>query len=295
MSHARAWGAAIGAGALAVLGYAAGVEPYAVQTVRLTLRLPRLPAAFDGYTILQVSDLHMSQMGRREKIVRSLLDTIGPVDLVAVTGDLVHTQRGIAPFLALAQSFQARDGAYAIFGNSEHKNGVRPHAFAQTLANSGIVPLLNSHVLLTRGEAQMALAGVDDPVNDLDRLPAALHGIPDGLCTLLLMHSPDGVAEAVVHGVDLVLSGHTHGGQIRFPLFGAPYTHSYLGRRMSSGLYRGRGLRRVVGIRPGWTQLYVSRGIGISGLALRFLTRPELTVVTLRRGHLTPGKSPRTR
>lgn len=295
MSHARAWGAAIGATALGLLGYAAGVEPYAVETVRLTLRLPRLPQAFDGYSILQVSDLHMSQIGRRETLVRSLIEQIGPVDLVAVTGDLVHTQRGIAPFLALAQSFHARDGAYAIFGNSEHKNGVRPHAFARTLADSGIPPLMNSHVLLTRGGAQIALAGVDDPVNDLDRLPQALSGIPEGACTLLLMHSPDGIAEAALLGVDLVLSGHTHGGQIRFPLIGAPYTHSYLGRRMSNGLYLGRALRRVIGIRPGRTQLYVSRGIGISGLALRFLTRPELTVITLRRGHLPSDKPRRKR
>jgi len=295
MSQARTWGAALGAGALAALGYALGVEPYAVQTVRLTLRLPRLPVAFDGYTILQVSDLHMSRMGRREKIVRSLFDEIGPVDLVAVTGDLVHTQRGIVPFLELAQSFQARDGAYAIFGNSEHKNGVRPYAFAKTLADNTIHPLLNSHVLLSRGDAQIALAGVDDPVNDLDRLRDALHHIPEGMCTLLLMHSPDGIAEAVVYGVDLALSGHTHGGQVRFPLVGAPYTHSYLGRRMSSGLYAGRGLRRVVGIRPGRTQLYVSRGIGISGLALRFLTRPEVTVITLRRGHTPPDKIKRKR
>lgn len=278
-------GAALSVGALAALGYALGVEPYAVETVRLTLRLPRLPQAFDGYTILQVSDLHMSRMGRREKIVRSLIEAIGPVDMVAVTGDLVHTQRGIAPFLELAQAFQARDGAYAIFGNSEHKNGVRPYAFAKTLASNTIRPLLNRHILITRGDAQLAVAGVDDPVNDLDRLPVALRGIPEGLCTLLLMHSPDGIAEAVVYGVDLVLSGHTHGGQVRFPLIGAPYTHSYLGRRMSSGLYAGRGLRRVVGIRPGRTQLYVSRGIGISGLALRFLTRPEVAVITLRRGH----------
>ncbi len=295
MSQARTWGAALGAGMLGLLGYALGVEPYAVETVRLTLHLPRLPRAFDGYTILQVSDLHMRQMGRREKIVRALINEIGPVDLVAVTGDLVHTQQGIAPFLELAHAFQARDGAYAIFGNSEHKNGVRPHAFAQTLAANKILPLINSHVLLSRGDAQIALAGVDDPVNDLDKLRDALRGIPDNLCTLLLMHSPDSVAEAVVSGVDLVLSGHTHGGQVRLPIVGAPYTHSRLGRRMSSGLYAGRALRRVVGIRPGRTQLYVSRGIGISGLALRFLTRPEITVLTLRRGHTLPDKAPRKR
>ena len=207
-----------------------------------------------------------------------------PADLIAVTGDMVHTPAGIEPFLQLARSFQARDGVYAIFGNSEHKNGVRPYAFSQTLALNGIPPLMNRHVLLTRGESQMALVGVDDPVNDKDRLGDALEGIPPDLFTLLLMHSPDGVAEAVVRGVDVVLSGHTHGGQIRLPWYGALYTHSHMGKRMSDGYYSRGRLRNAIGIRPGRTQLYVTRGLGVSGLALRFLTRPELTVITLRRG-----------
>ena len=143
---------------------------------------------------------------------------------------------------------------------------------------------MNRHVLLTRGDSQIALAGVDDPVNEMDRLGDALEGIPDDLFTLLLMHSPDGVAEAAVRGVDVVLSGHTHGGQIRLPWYGALYTHSHLGKRMSDGYYSRDRLRKAIGIRPGRTQLYVTRGLGVSGLALRFLTRPELTVITLRRG-----------
>lgn len=283
MTRVGAWGAAA-AGVLGLLGYAAAIEPYAVELVRLTLRVPRLPSAFAGYTILQISDLHMRQMGRRERIVRSLVQSLPQVDLVAVTGDMIHTTRGIEPFLELANSFQARDGVYAIFGNSEHKNGVRPNAFAQALEQQDIHPLMNSHVIIRRGEARMALVGVDDPVSSMDNLSEALNGLPSELCTLLLMHTPDGIAEAIVRGVDVVLSGHTHGGQIQLPFFGAPYTHSILGRRMSSGLYSGRNLRRIVGIRPGRTQLYVSRGIGVSGLALRFLTRPEVTLITLQQG-----------
>jgi len=277
------WGLA-GAVGLGALAYAIGIEPYAIETVHLDLFAPRLPLEFDGYTIYQVSDLHTRQNGRREKIVEKLLRALPPADLIAVTGDMIHTSAGIAPFLHLAQSFQAVDGAYAIFGNSEHKNGVRPFAFSQILAENGIPTLLNRHVLLTRGGAQIALVGVDDPVNDKDRLSDALEGVPDGLFKLLLMHSPDSIAEAVVQGVDVVLSGHTHGGQIRLPLLGALYTHSRLGKRMSDGYYSRKRLRRAVGIRPGRTQLYVTRGLGISGLALRFLTRPELTIITLRRG-----------
>ena len=105
--------------------------------------------------------------------------------------------------------------------------------------------------------------------------------------SLKLMHSPDGIAEAVVRGVDVVLSGHTHGGQVRLPFYGAPHTHTILGRRMSDGYYAAKRLRRAIGIRPGRTQLYVTRGLGVSGLALRFLAPPELTLLTLRRG--APG------
>jgi hypothetical protein len=273
-----------GIGALGVLGYAVGVEPYAIEVVRLEMCVPRLPPAFDGYTVCQISDLHMSQMGRRERRLRALLEALPPCDLVVVTGDLVHTPRGIKPFLELAKSCRAGDGVYAVFGNSEHKNGVRPHALARTLDEGGITPLLNSHTLLCRGGATIALAGVDDPVSGLDRMSAALEGITADCCTLLLMHSPDGIAEAALRGVDVVLSGHTHGGQVSLPFFGAPYTHSLLGHRMSSGYYAGKKLRRIIGIRPGRTQLYVTRGLGVSGLALRFLTRPELTILTLRPG-----------
>ena len=281
----RGLGLLTGGVGLGLLAYAAGVEPYAVETVHLDLFAPRLPEAFEGYTIVQVSDLHMRQRGRRERILEALLRDLPQADLVAVTGDLVHTPAGISPFLDLARSsFHAKDGVYAVFGNSEHKNGVRPYALSQTLAEHGVTPLMNRHVLLSRGGASIVLAGVDDPVNDKDDIAAALHGASPDLFTLLLMHSPDSIAEAVLRGVDVVLSGHTHGGQIRLPWYGPIYTHSRLGRRMSDGYYSRRRLRRAVGIRPGRTQLYVTRGIGVSGLALRFLTRPELTVITLRRG-----------
>ena len=274
----------VGVGALGLLAYAVGIEPYAIETVHIELRVPRLPPAFDGYTIYQVSDLHMRQIGRREHIVRRLLDQLPPADSVAVTGDLVHTQAGIPPFLELAKSFRARDGVFAVFGNSEHKNGVRPHKLSKALAANNVTPLMNSHTLISRGGATLALVGVDDPVSNKDRLADALEGVRGDVCTVLLMHSPDGIAEAVVRGVDLVLSGHTHGGQVALPLIGPLYTHSLLGRRMSHGYYGRKKLRRVIGIRPGRTQLYVTRGLGVSGLALRFLIRPEFTVITLRPG-----------
>ena len=130
----RGLGLLSGGAGLGLLAYAAGIEPYAIETVHLDLFAPRLPEAFEGYTIVQVSDLHMRQMGRRERLLETLLRDLPPADLVAVTGDLVHTPAGISPFLALAQAFRARDGAYAVFGNSEHK---KRHPAVCVFADSG--------------------------------------------------------------------------------------------------------------------------------------------------------------
>jgi hypothetical protein len=274
-------GAAATAGTLA---YAAGVEPFRIEVVHSDLYLPRLPRSFEGYTIHVVSDLHMRRIGRRERRVAEILAGLPPADLVAVPGDMVHTPDGIPPFFELAKSMRAKDGVYAVYGNSEYKNGVRPRAFAAQLEERGIVPLLNRSTTITRGGETIALAGTDDPVNWRDDVDAALEGVPEDRCVVMLMHSPESVADAVRRGVDLVISGHTHGGQIKFPFIGAPYTHVSFGPRMSAGYYGLHGLRACIGNWPGRTQLYVTRGIGVSGLALRFMCPPEFTILTLHRG-----------
>jgi len=271
----------VAAGAV-TLGYAVAVEPYNIEVVRVEVLCPRLPAQLDGYSILQVSDLHMRRMGRRERSIARLIESLETPDLVAVTGDMVHTQEGIEPFMELANSLRARDGVFAVFGNSEHKNGIDPRSFAAGLSSRGIVSLLNKAIRIDRGTAAYWLAGVDDPASGHDELDTALANVPADEFVLLLMHSPDPISLAVARGVDVVLSGHTHGGQVRFPLFGPALTHSWHGRRMNSGLYSGARMQKITGTRPGRTRLYVTRGLGVSGLALRFLCPPELTHITLR-------------
>jgi len=288
----RTIAAALLAGAGGLLAYATAVEPNRIRIVHRDIFLPRLPAAFEGYTIYQIGDLHTSSWGIRERAVAQILGSLPPADLIALTGDMVHTRGGIAPFLKLAESFRSTDGAYAVFGNSEHKNGVDPNAFPLVLEQQGITCLLNRGAVVERGGDRIAVVGVDDPVNEKDDLDAALAGVPPERFVLCLMHSPDSVASAVVRGVDLVLSGHTHGGQIRLPIKGPLFTHTHVGKRMSSGHYHRGRLRGVVGIRPGRTQLYVTRGIGVSGLAIRFLCPPEFTILTLRNG-LPASRAPR--
>ena len=277
------WKAAAAA-MLGVFGYATLVEPNWIETVHIEIGAPRLPAAFDGYTIYQISDLHLQKIGRRERKVMSILGSLPPADLVVLTGDMIHTRRGIDPLLTILRSIKSRSGVYAVLGNSEYKNGVRARELASRLHDDGVRVLLNQHVILTKGADEIVLAGVEDPHTGVDDLELALTGVPDDVFKLVLMHSPDAIADAVVRGVDLVLSGHTHGGQVNIPIIGAPITHSIMGMRMSSGYFQGLRLRTVVGVKPGRTQLYVSRGIGVSGFAIRFNCRPEFTAVTLRRG-----------
>ena len=279
-------------GALAALGYAIGIEPTWIETVHWEVFAPRLPKEFEGFTIYQVSDLHTVKFGPREKRTAAILERLPEPDLLVLTGDMIHTRCGIEPFMRLVKSMRARHGIYAVFGNSEYKNGIRRFDFAARMQEEGVTTLINQHAILEQGGAEIVLAGVEDPWSYEDDLDLAITGVPDDTFKLLLMHAPDAVGDAVHRGIDLVLSGHTHGGQVRIPLLGAPFTHSVVGRRLSSGHYHGNRLRSVVGVRPGRTQLYITRGLGISGLALRFYCRPEFTILTLRRGFPDARRAP---
>jgi predicted MPP superfamily phosphohydrolase len=278
----RGWfgsAALVGAG---MLGYAIGIEPFAIRVEHVTLRCERLPSEFDGYRVLLLSDFHMRALDLRERRVLKIVSSLPEHDLIALDGDFVYGPRGMDAMATLVSRLRSRDGIFGVFGNSEHKNGVAPHIFAQKLTDAGATMLLNRNTRICRGDQEIVVAGVDDPVTGYDDIGAALDGVDDSAFKLLLMHTPDSVALAVARGVDVVLSGHTHGGQVKLPLIGAVFTHSHLGSAMSHGIYRKKRLAGVLGFRPGRTQLYVTRGIGISGLALRFLCRPEITSITLR-------------
>jgi predicted MPP superfamily phosphohydrolase len=274
---------AAGGAGIAALLYSIAVEPYHIEHVEIELQLPRLPEEFDGYRVLQISDLHMRKMGRREKLLQSILRKLPSHDLALITGDLIHTPGGAAHFITLSRSIVATDGVYAVFGNSEHKNGVRSKEFAKQLGKAGITALINSSTIINRGGSRIYLLGVDDPVSQKEDLRAAISGVPDEAFKLLMMHSPDPIGQASAYGIDLVLSGHTHGGQVRIPGIGALHTNTVLGLSMDSGLFKEQRLFDIIGFRAGRTQLYVSRGVGSSGFALRFMCPPEITSITLKR------------
>ncbi len=275
---------AAGAGVLifTLLFYALFVEPYAIRLNRITMACSRLPEAFDGFTILQITDIHTSKHGIRERLLHRITRGLHP-DILAITGDIAYDGAS-AEFLArTARDVGAREGMYAISGNSDVRY---PDLYAEvrtTLIASGIRFLDNEHAVLTRGEGQIVLAGVEDPHTGLDDLHKALAGVSKDTFVFLLTHAPSIAIPAIEMGVDAVISGHTHGGQLAVPLHGPVFTRSGHGKGLAAGHVYGQELRETLEVDPAYTQFYVSRGIGSSFLPIRFLCPPEVTLFTLRK------------
>ena len=256
--------------------YARYVEPERVAVRRFELTLPRLAAEFDGYRIAQISDIHMDRWMTPKRLSRivGLVNEQGP-DLVAATGDFVtysplSSTAHLAPLLAgPLGGLRAPDGILAVLGNHDHRAGagvVRPH-----LRDAGIVELANGVRTVRRGASELHLAGVDSMYMGKDGLGAVLDALPADGAAVLLAHEPDfALSSAATRRFDLQLSGHSHGGQVRFPFFGALLYPSH-SRVYNDGLYEVRGMR-----------LYVNRGLGAVLSRLRANCRPEISVLTLR-------------
>ena len=257
--------------AASVVGVRGALRLPAVR--RVEVRLPRWPAALDGLRIAQLSDIHIGPLLGRD-FAAGLVERANALgaDLVAVTGDLVdgsvhHLKREVAPFGELS----APMGVYFVTGNHDVYSG--GEAWADHVAELGLRVLRNERVTLERGGARFHLAGVDDHRGDWvhgssEDLDAALAGREPELPVVLLAHDPSTFVRAATLGVDLQLSGHTHGGQI--------WPFNYLVRLavpFVAGLYR-----------RGESQLYVSRGSGFWGPPLRLLAPAEITEITLRAG-----------
>jgi len=240
--------------------------------------LPRLPRAFHGYTIVQLSDFHYGPLVEPDSL-RAAFDaacTLRP-DLIVVTGDFVSRLTGgeAARVTHALTGLRARDGVFAVLGN--HDWWEESDEVAEAVEAAGARVLRNEHIALRRDGATLYLAGVDDVRADAHDLPRALRGIPPDACVLLLAHEPYFADSAVRLGrvdaprVALQLSGHSHGGQIR-----VPFLEPLVLRATGHHKYP-RGLNRV-----GELQVYTNRGLGVVGLPLRYNCPPEVTHLTLQ-------------
>ncbi|TMC22901.1 MAG: metallophosphoesterase [Chloroflexi bacterium] len=265
------------------LFYMGTIEPAWLDVVSVNLHLSRLAPAFNGYRIVQLSDIHadMTWMdaGRLSYVVGAA-NAQNP-DLIVITGDFVtYLYDGMADTLSVLKGLRARDGVFAVLGNHDHWSDANE---VSTLIRAYGIQELNNRVhTIQRANTMLHLVGMDDLwVRPEDNyvpvwahqtiLTPLLQTLPAEGAALLLVHEPDFADVAAATGrIDVQLSGHTHGGQVRLPGRGA-LRLPYLGKRYQAGLYR---------VQTMWH--YTSRGLGTVEPQVRFNCRPEITVFTCR-------------
>ncbi len=267
---ARTSAVAAATASVALVGMGASIALGPPDLLRMPVRLRRLDMAFNGFRIAVVSDIHLGSLSGRahtERIVRMINET--EPDLVAIVGDLVDgTVEQLGSAAQPLQDLVSREGTFFVTGNHEYYVEDPPSWFGE-LERLGVHSLRNENTVIRRGAAGFDLAGVNDIAGaerseppDFDR---ALNGVDNSRPTILLAHQPVMVDEAAARGVDLQLSGHTHGGQA--------WPFHYLVRAVQPSL---AGFTTV-----GDTQLYVTRGAGFWGPPVRIGARPDITILTL--------------
>lgn len=238
-----------------------------------TVELPRLSEEFSGLRLVQLSDIHHGLYMSLEEVDRTVEVANGlKPDLVALTGDFVtNSPNYIAPVARALGRLHAPLGIYAVLGNHDHRVGA--DAIEAALSAHDITVLRNRHVAVRRNGCGVTVAGVDDLGYREHDLRLALLGANPDWPTILLCHNPAVLPLAAASGVDLVVAGHTHGGQVDLP-------------RLRS-FARARGMALPMRLRHGWdraceTQIYISRGIGTVVVPVRWRCPAEIPLLRLQ-------------
>lgn len=249
--------------------YGFKVEPYWLQVTTVPLTLPHLDSEFEGYRIVQLSDLHVVEQMPQEFLEQVIRQTNQQQpDLVAITGDFV-TNRPRKYAQQIESALKALEApTVAVLGNHDHWSN--PGVVRQILQNSQVKDLSNSVYTVKQGQSQLQIAGVDDVWAGAADLMQVMAQMPKAGAAILLVHEPDFADVAVAtHRFDLELSGHAHGGQIAIPFMGAPILPPY-GKRYPIGQYQIEDLIQ-----------YTNRGIGMVSPRVRLNSRPEITLFQL--------------
>lgn len=275
----RAFVLGSGVSAAALTLYSGEIARHMIDKVETTVRIANLPDAFRGFRIVQLSDIHLDEFTEPLFLEYAVnrINEMNP-DLVLVTGDFItrgsltfiaskHAAHRCAEILGTLKAPQT----FAILGN--HDVAVNSALVVNALKTAKIPVLVNSYVAIERGSDRLWLGGTDDASGGHPDIELSLPDAPDAP-VILMVHEPDYADVVVDHPkgkmVDLMLSGHTHGGQVRIPLYG-PLILPPQGQKYVEGHFR-----------LGRMQLYVNRGLGSVGLPFRFNCPPEITVHTLQ-------------
>ena len=277
----RAAAGGAGAGAALVTVDASLLAPQRLQLREYTVPIADLPSSMEGLRIAHVSDTHRGPYITHAMIEHAIrqANALEP-DLALLTGDFVYHHRSyIEDGVGLLSMLKPRIGSLAVLGNHDHWQGTSQ--CREAFAKYGIPLLDNARVFLDergfsnrpRRGTPICIAGLGDLWADRCDFGAALGEIPEHIPRIVLSHNPDIAAEAPRDTrIDLMLSGHTHGGQVRFPGLGSPFAPSKYGERFIGGMCEGSHFPVVV-----------SRGVGLAGIPVRFRVPPEIGVITLTR------------
>jgi uncharacterized protein len=254
-------------------------EPNHPELVRIDMRLARLPAAFDGFTIAQLSDFHYDEVFSVVPTRRAIeiVNRLHP-DLVVLTGDFVTVSilglqddrrraKAAEPCAKVLSELRGRLGSLAVLGN--HDVEADPEFVTAALESYRIPVLRNRSQPVEQNGSRLWFCGLDSLEGNPD-LDLALRGVPKDDPVVLLVHEPDFADEASLHPIDLQLSGHSHGGQIWFPGIGAPWLPEYA-RKYPRGQYTVRAM-----------PLYTNIGLGTVRIPVRLNCTPEVSLFTLR-------------
>lgn len=256
--------------------YANQIEPSMLDTNMLEIKHPLIPKSFSGKKIVQFSDTHLGFQYNHTQFKKLIqkINSLNP-DLILFTGDLMdepNRYQQIHKIVPLLQQLKAPLGKYCIYGNHDH-GGYGSEIYRNVMESAQFTVLLNdSRPILLKDGSSIYLVGVDDAMLGKPDIPLALAHVPYSKFKILLSHAPDLADLASKYNIHWQFSGHSHGGQVKLPFFGAlirpPFAEKY-----PEGYYS-------IGTKP--LSLYVNRGIGTTRLPFRFMAKPELTVFTLQ-------------
>ncbi len=261
-------------GAAGIAGAAAWTFGPGANDVLLTrhdLMVPNLPEALAGLTIAHVTDVHLPANEAASARALELLATVKPA-ITLFTGDIVEGRDGAEALVRFAESARGTLANYAVIGNWEQDNGVTPEMLRKLYDRAGVTYLHNERLELDVNGARLGISGLDDPASGKPDPSKVVPAGPRADAEVCLVHAPaiaDRLPDQWSTHCDLILAGHTHGGQIRIPL--VPAILPRASGRFVSGWYRDAD-----------APLYVSRGIGATGLRARWRCPAELAVFTLR-------------
>lgn len=257
---------------LALFGIDGYYEAHSLRLTPATIVLSRLPQSFNGMTCALIADVHRGPYVSQERVADMVarVNATHP-DLIVLAGDYVSMRASyIEPCIAELGKLSAPMGVYAILGNHDH--WVDASLTRQMLSQVGILDLTNTNIAIRRGEASIWLCGVGDLWTDEQDLDSTLSGVPDEGLRILLSHNPDYADRILDRNVDLVLSGHTHGGQICIPFYGPIVSSSRHPHKYAGGL-----------VHMGSMQVFLTRGVGTIRPPVRLNCPAEVSILTLKR------------